>query len=214
MLKIWGRKTSINVQKVMWTVAELDLAHERIDAGGPFGRLDTPEFAALNPFRCIPVIEDGDFVLWESNAIVRYLAATYDQGGLAPADPKALATADQWAEWSAATIYPDLIPTIFLSLIRVPAAERDHGAVEAAVKRVGEAYQVLDGLMAGRSFIVGDTLTIADIGVGSLLYRYFTLDIARPDLPNLKAYYERLAERPAYREHVMVPYDDMRVPGA
>lgn len=214
MLKIWGRNTSVNVQKVMWTVAELGLAHERVDVGGPFGGLDTPEFGALNPNRTIPVIEDDGFALWESNAIVRYLAANYGKGGLAPADPKTFAIADQWSEWSNTVLYPDVIGTIFLSLIRVPAAERDHAAVAAAARRAGENLAIVDKVIAGRDYLGGDTPTIADITVGAMLYRYFTLDIARPELANVAAWYDRLAARPAYKEHVMIDYTHMRVPGA
>jgi glutathione S-transferase len=214
MLKVWGRKTSINVQKVMWTVGELGVPHERIDAGGPFGGLDTPEFAKLNPNRLVPVIEDDDFVLWESHAIVRYLAAAYGMGTLAPADRKQRALANQWMEWANSTIYPDVILTCFLGLVRTPAKDRDVAAIEAAAKRAGENLAILDAQLAGRSYILGGQLTMADIANGALMYRYFNLDILRPQLPNVEAWYHRLMQRKPYQEHVMLDFQSMKVPGA
>jgi len=214
MLKIWGRKTSVNVQKVMWAVGELGLPHERIDAGGPFGGLDTPEFGKLNPNRLVPVIEDDGFVLWESHAIVRYLAAAHGQGQLGAADERQRALADQWMEWANTRLYDDIIVTIFLGLIRTPAQDRNVAAVEAAAKRVGERLAILDAQLAGRTYILGDQPTAADIGCGSLMYRYFTLDIPRPRLGNVEAWYQRLTERKAYQDHVMIDYQAMKVPGA
>lgn len=214
MLKVWGRKTSINVQKVMWTVAELGLVHQRIDAGGPFGGLDTEEFGKLNPNRQVPVIDDNGFVLWESNAIVRYLAAVYGREKLASSDERQRALADQWMEWANSMLYPDIITTCFLGLIRTPAQDRNVAAIEKAAKRVGERLAILDAQLAGRSYILGDQLTAADIGCGSLMYRYFTLDIARPRLENVEAWYQRLTERKAYQDHVMIDYQAMKVPGA
>lgn len=214
MLKVWGRKTSINVQKVMWTVAELGLAHERVDAGGPFGGLDTEEFGKLNPNRLVPVIDDNGFVLWESNAIVRYLSAVYGREKLAAADERQRALADQWMEWANSMLYADIIATCFLGLIRTPAQDRNVAAIEKAAKRAGERLAILDAQLAGRSYILGDQLTAADIGCGSLMYRYFTLDIARPRLGNVEAWYQRLTERKAYQDHVMIDYQALKVPGA
>ena len=214
MLKVWGRKTSINVQKVMWTVGELAVPHQRIDAGGPFGGLDTPEFAKLNPNRLVPVIEDNGFVLWESHAIVRYLASQHGIGTLAPADLKQRALANQWMEWANSTIYPDVIVTCFLGLIRTPAKDRNVAAIEAAARRAGENLAILDAQLAGRSYILGDQLTVADIANGSLMYRYFNLDIPRPRLANVEAWYQRLTARKPYQEHVMLDFQAMKVPGA
>ena len=137
MLKVWGRANSSNVQKVMWAVAELGLAHERIDAGGAFGKIDTPEFAAMNPMRQVPVLNDNGFILSESHAIVRYLAETYGRGTLASQDRHQFARADQWMDWTATSLQPDVIGTVFWGLIRTPVTDRNGAMVEAAIKRNG-----------------------------------------------------------------------------
>ena len=214
MLKIYGRTTSTNVQKVIWAVAELGIPHERIDAGGTFGKLDTPQYQAVNPNRLIPAIDDNGFTLWESHAIVRYLADTYGRGTLCPQDRRAYATADQWMDWSHTTIQPDVIATLFWGLIRTPAAERNVAGIEAAAKRAGEKLAILDAHLKGRDYIGGMTLSMADIPVGTLMYRYFTLPISRPSLPNVEAWYARLCARPAYKTHVCVDYSGLKVPGA
>ena len=214
MLKVWGRITSSNVQKVMWAVNEIGIPHERIDAGGAFGKTNTPEFGAMNPMRLIPVLDDNGFVMWESNAIVRYVAETYGRGSLAPQDRQAFAKADQWMDWTATSVQPDIISTIFWGLIRTPAAERNVAAVDASIKRAGERLALLDAHLVGRDYVGGMTLTMADIPIGSLMYRYFTLPIARPSLPNVEAWYGRLSARPAYKANVMVDYSGLKVPGA
>ncbi len=214
MLKIWGRKTSVNVQKVMWAVAELGEAHQRIEAGGPFGKTDTPEFGAMNPNRLVPVLDDRGFVLWESNSIVRYLAATYGADSLAPADPHAAARADQWMDWSLTTLYPDVIPGLFVQFVRVTASDRNIALVDNHAKRAGANLAILDAQLSANPFILGDALTVADIAVGTLLYRYYTMPIARPALPHVEAYYKRLAARKAYQDHVMIDWQSMKIPGA
>jgi len=214
VLKIWGRTTSVNVQKVMWAVAELGIAHERIDAGGAFGVVDKPEYAALNPNRLVPTIQDGEVTLWESAAIIRYLTRKYGRGTLLPEGEPQFALADQWMTWADTTLYPSLITTIFTGLIRTPATQRDERAIAAAVQRVGEKLGILDTVLAEHPYIMGDALTMADISAGALMYRYFTLPLARPSLRHVEAWYKRLAERPAYRTHVMVDYNVLRVAGA
>lgn len=214
MLKVWGRKTSVNVQKVMWTVAELGLPHERVDVGGTFGGLDTPQFSKLNPNRQIPVIEDNGLTLWESAAILRHLARTHGAGGLYPTGARQLALADQWIDWATTSIYPDIISTVFIGLIFTPAVSRNTAAVDASIARAAERLTILDAHLADRPYILGDRLTVADIPAGGLMYRYFTLPIARPNLPNVEAWYARLTEREAYRDHVMIDYSALRVAGA
>jgi len=209
MLKIWGRRNSINVQKAMWTVGELGLAHERVDAGGPFGGLDAPDFAAMNPHRLIPVVQDGEVTVWESNAVVRYLASRYGEGGLWCAAPADRALADAWMDWMLTTLYPDFI-RVFWGLVRTPPSKRDNEAIAKAAQRLGKSFARFDSCLDGRSHIVGDTLTMGDIPVGATLYRYFALEIDRPKLPNVERMYGALMERPAYREHVAFPFDDLR----
>jgi glutathione S-transferase len=204
MLRIWGRTNSINVQKVMWTVGELGLAHERIDAGGAFGRLDTEEYGRLNPNRRVPTIEDDDTVVWESNAIVRYLTARYGAGGLWPEDPAERARGDMWMDWITAELIPDMTP-VFWGLIRTPAERRDQTAIDAAVKRLADKWRLLDGWLAGREYVAGDRLTMGDVPAGAACYRYHELPIERPTLPNVAAWYARLRERAPFREHVMIP---------
>lgn len=204
MLTIWGRPNSINVQKVMWTVGELGLEHRRIDAGGTFGGLDTPEYGAMNPNRRIPVVEDGGTVVWESNACVRYLASRYGQGTLCPEDPGQRARADMWMDWMITTILPDL-HVCFWGTVRTPEAERDQAAIAAAAQRLGPLWLVLDDWLSSRRFVAGGELSMGDIPVGCAFYRYMNLDIDRPSLPNLGLWYQSLKGRDAYRQHVMLP---------
>lgn len=204
MIRIWGRTSSINVQKVMWTVAELGLEHERVDVGGAFGGLDTPHYAAMNPNRLIPVIRDGETIVWESNAIVRYLAARYGSGGLWPEDPVLRATSDRWMDWQLTVVQPAISP-VFHGLIRTAPEKRDMAAIQAGAERMGAAMQILDAQLADRPFLAGDTPTIGDIPIGCVCWRYCNLDVARPELPNVLAYRARLEERAGYRAHVMLP---------
>lgn len=204
MLKIWGRTNSINVQKVMWTVAELDLPHERTDVGGQFGGLDTPAYGTMNPNRLIPVIEDDGAVIWESNVIVRYLAAKYGVGSLWPEDPAARAVADQWMDWYLTKVIPDLHP-VFLGLVRTPPERRSMTVIETAAEKLARTFNLLDDHLANRSYMTGDHLTIGDIPLGAATYRYYALPVKRPALPYLEAWYGRLQEREAFHKHVMIP---------
>lgn len=209
MLRIWGRRNSVNVQKVMWAVGELGLPHEHIDAGGPFGGLDTEEFGALNPNRRVPVIDDGGTIIWESHAIVRYLATKYGAGTLAPRDAGAYAKSDMWMDWVTADLQPAFIGGVFWKFYRTPEAQRNWPLIRQGVARSAILFRMLDQQLDGRAFVAGDTLTIGDIPAGAQLYRYFNLEIDRPNLPNVEAWYARLQEREAYRTHVMVAYDDL-----
>jgi len=204
MLKIWGRNNSINVQKVMWAAAELGLEHERIDAGGAFGGLDTTDYGALNPNRKIPTVEDDGTVVWESNACVRYLAACYGAGGLWPADPAVRALADMWMDWQQTSLLADM-GIVFWGLVRTPEKDRDDAAIAAAAQRLTQIWPLLDRHLAGRSYVAGDHLTMGDIPVGAACYRYYQLAIERPKLTAIEAWYGRLQEREPFRHHVMIP---------
>lgn len=208
MLKIWGRKNSINVQKVMWAIGALEVAHEHIDAGGPFGGLDTEEFGALNPNRRVPVIDDDGTVVWESHAIVRYLAAKYGAGSLWPEDASVRARSDMWMDWTASDLQPAVIG-VFWNFYRTPEADRNWKLIRQGIARSAILLQLLERHLETSDFIAGDHLTIGDIPAGAQLFRYFTLEIDRPQLPNVERWYARLQESEAYRTHVMVPFDDL-----
>lgn len=214
MLTIWGRKSSINVQKALWAAAELRLPFDNPQVGGPYGKTDTPEYSKMNPNRLVPVLDDNGFILWESSAIVCYLANAYGKGTLAPTDIKQLALADQWTDWSMTTVYPELIPGLFAQLIRVPAKDRNPADLAAKAKRSGERLGMLDAHLAGRTYILGSAFTFADIIVGALMYRYYTMPIERPALSNVEAWYKRLTERKPYQDHIMLEWESMKVPGA
>jgi glutathione S-transferase len=204
MLRIWGRTNSINVQKVMWAVGELGLDCERLDVGGSYGGLDSAEYGALNPNRRVPTLQDGAFVLWESNVIVRYLAAKHGAGGLWPTELEKRAVAEQWMDWQQTTLLPDM-RTVFWGLVRTEPARRDQAGIDAAVENLKALWARLDRHLEGRPFVAGDSLTMGDIPVGAMYHRYRALGVARGADRNLSPWYERFVQRPAYREHVMLP---------
>ncbi len=211
MITVWGRTTSSNVQIVMWAIAELGLECERLDVGGAFGGNRTPEYLAMNPNGLVPVFRDGDGpFLWESAAIVRYLGAAYGNERFWPPSPAARADVDKWAEWIKTTFGPVLLTGVFWPLIRVSPAQHDHAGIAAATETLKPLARMLDTRLAGCRYLGGDDVCFADIVVGTLLYRYFTLDFERADTPHLRAYYDRLAARPAYAKHVMVSYESLR----
>ena len=204
MLRIWGRSNSINVQKVLWCCEELDIRYQRIDVGGPFGGNKEPEYLRLNPNGLVPTISDGGFVLWESNVIVRYLTAKHGMGTLCPEDLAERADADRWMDWQMGTLWANLRPA-FVGLIRTPPEKRDHAYIAAALRKTAENLAILDAHLAARDYVTGPAFTMADIPLGATAYRWFRLDIERPPLPNLEAWYERLCARAPYKATVMVP---------
>jgi glutathione S-transferase len=206
MLKIWGRLTSVNVQKVMLAVRELALPHTFTQAGGPFGVVDTPEFAKLNPNRTVPVIDDGGFVLWESNAIVRYLASRYGVGTLWPEDACLRADADRWMDWQT-TEWQGAMGPAFLGLVRTPEDKRDKAAIEKSVKRSNARALILDQALQGREFIAGRHLTMGDIALVCSAHRWLALPIDRPDTPTLAAWYRRVMMRPAPQGVLTLPLE-------
>ncbi|MBC3381642.1 glutathione S-transferase N-terminal domain-containing protein [Serratia fonticola] len=207
MLSVWGRKNSFNVQKVMWLIGELGLQYHLIPFGGQFGDCDTEEFAVINPTRHIPVIDLDRQVVWESHTILRFLAAG---SHFWLDDPRKRANVECWMDWCQTTLEPDLMMGVFWGLIRTPEAERDWPTLHDKVARCSRHFQVLETILSRQPFLSGDSFGLADIPTGATLYRYFSLDIKRPTLPAVEAWYQRLQNRPAYREHVMVPYDDLR----
>lgn len=210
MLKVWGRRSSFNVQKVMWLLGELELAHEHIDAGGSFGGLDAPTFLAMNPHGRVPVIQDGHATVWESHAILRYLAACHGGARFWPDDPIARAPVDGWMDWSQTSLQPDFLVGVFWGFFRTPEDKRNWPAIRSSLARCKTHFEKLDRLLEGRRFLLGDALTLADITAGTSLYRYFELEIERPQLANLARWYHALSQRVAFREHVMIPFEELR----
>lgn len=210
MIKLHGRISSANVQPVAWCMEELQVEHERLDVGGPFGGNDTAEFLAMNPLGLVPVLEENGGYISEVMTILRYLMRQY---GGHPSDPMAAAQIERWADMSRQHIYVPLIPTIFWQTIRTPASERDTAGIAKAEAALKDSMTVVQGLIKG-PFFGGDTLNLVDYQIGGLLYRYYELEFERADLPGLKAYYDRLCDRPAYRKNIMVDFLGMKVPGA
>lgn len=204
MLVIWGRNNSVNVQKALWGCEEMGVPYKRIDAGGAFGVVSTPEYRKLNPNGLVPTLDDDGFVLWESNAIVRYLAAKHGHGGLSPGDPHTRALADQWMDWQVSLFWPT-IRALFMGLVRTPEAERDHKAIENSRVKTADVLGVLESHLASRAFLAGDALTIGDIPMGCSIWRWMALPIERPKLPNVERWFGALTHRPAYKKIVMLP---------
>ena len=207
MPTIWGRANSVNVQKVLWCCEELGVAFDRIDAGLHFGRNREAEYLAMNPMGGIPTLVDGDFVLWESNSIIRYLSMQYGQGAsLYPADPKPRASVDRWLDWSLASLQPVERP-IFWGYIRTPAAERDMVILKAAEHRLADMWQIIDGQLQGRAFVETDDFTLADLVLAIYARRWYGIpeEIYRPTLPNVERWYRQIGERLGFRRYIAMP---------
>lgn len=211
MLTIWGRKTSSNVQALMWCVGELGLEYKRHDVGHRFGGLDTPDFADLNPNRTIPVLQDGSNPpLWETGAILRYLANSYGADPFWPKDPVQRAEVDKWAEWAKINVAMAFTVPVFWQVVRTPASKQDIEAIKSAVETLERKLRIVAVQFANNAFLTGPELTLADIQLGHILYRYYDIDIIRARLPHLEKYYDRMTDRPAYQQHVMISYDELR----
>ena len=198
MLLIWGRLTSINVKKVVWAAQELGIPFERRDAGGAFGIVGTPEFRKLNPNSLIPVIEDGGFVLYESNTVVRYLCAKHAAGTLYPDDLTARFDAERWMDWQQTTLNR-ASRDVFWQLIRTKPEERDHAAMERSRTATDALFAQLDAHLAGRDFIGGTRFGMADIPLGVEAHRWYGLPIERTPRPNVERWLAALKGRDAAR---------------
>lgn len=210
MLKIWGRRHAFNVQKVMWLIGELELAYEFISAGGNFGGLESPEFLAMNPHGRIPVINDKEVIVWESHTILRYLAACSHKTPFWSDDPAIRAQAEQWMDWSQTTLQPDFLNGIFWGFYRTPEAQRNWTAIKESMEHCNKHFLLLNTILKSRLYLCGEVITLADISVGTVLYRYFELEIERPGISHVETWYKRLQERPAYREHIMIPFTELK----
>jgi glutathione S-transferase len=207
-ITLWGRLSSANVQKAVWALEELELPYAHIPVGGPYKGNDTPDFLAMNPNGLVPVLRDRDLTLWESHAIVRYLAAEYGSGLLFPLEARARALADQWTDWTATSFQPAWISLFWLA-VRTPKAQQDSAAIGKALAGTVRCFAMMERRLGEAPYLGGAELSYADIVAGAAMYRWSTMDIARPALPNVEAWHERLLDRAAFRKAVNVPYDEL-----
>ena len=206
MLKVWGRNTSINVQKVMWAIGELKVPHERIDIGGPFGKNNEAPYLAMNPNGLVPTLEEDDFVLWESNSIVRYLAAKHGAGTLEPKDLRERASASRWMDWQLSVAGP-AIHGLFWGLVRTAPDKRNHAHIDESRHKTTAAMRILDAQLGKTGYVAGDRFSMGDIPVGLIAYRYCRLVPERTGLENFERWYKSLEQRPAFKEQVLpVPF--------
>jgi glutathione S-transferase len=206
MIRIWGRNTSVNVQKVMWAIGELNLPHERIDVGGSFGKNKEPAYLAMNPNGLVPTLEEDGFFLWESNSIVRYLAAKYGPGRLEPADLRERARANSWMDWQLSVASPAIFG-MFWGMIRTPPEKRDHAAIDASREKTSAAMKILDAQLAKTAFVAGDALSMGDIPTALMAYRFRRLVPERSGFDNLERWFAGIEKREPFKQHVLaIPF--------
>ena len=205
-LKIWGRANSVNVQKVLWCLRELDLTYERIDAGMAFGRNTEPDYLAMNPNGRVPTLVDGDYVLWESNSVMRYLVLAYGKGSpIYPQAPKQRAGVDRWLDWTLSTMQPVDRP-VFWALVRTPIEKRDMVAIQKDVDAEALQWRIIDHQLATRRFIEGDDFTLADIALGAYARRWLGVEgVNKPQLTHLERWFAQFAARPGFQQFIAPP---------
>lgn len=207
-ITLWGRLNSANVQKAVWALEELGLRYQHVPLGGSHGGLDDPAYRAMNPNGLVPTLRDGDLVIWESHAIVRYLSGAYGSGKLFPVDPRERAIVDQWTDWTATTFQPAWV-SVFWLLVRTPVPQQDRAAIDKAVAATLRCYRIMEERLGQVPYLAGQRLTYADIVAGASMYRWMTMPIDRPAMPNLEAWYGRLNEREAFRKAIRVSYEEL-----
>jgi glutathione S-transferase len=205
-ITIWGRANSVNVQKVLWCLAELGLPYHRIDAGMQFGKNDQPEYLAMNPNGRIPTLVEGDYVLWESNSIMRYLCIAHGKGSpIYPESPQARAAVDRWLDWTLSTLQPVDRP-VFWALVRTPLEKRDMAQIQRDADAEAEVWKIADAQLARRSYIEGEAFSIADIALGAYARRWLGVEgIRRPTLAHLDRWFAGLTERPGFVQFIAPP---------
>ena len=203
MLRILGRPNSYNTQKVLWLLDELATPFTLELYGLEHGGNHTPDYNKLNPNELVPTLIEDDFVLWESNSIMRYLVATKGQGRFLPADARGQARANQWLDWALTTLTPAITPA-FWGLIRSKPEQRDMTKINESVAKTNNAMAMLDRYLGETPYVAGKEISIGDIPVGILAYRFYELPIERRKFANLEAWYARLTARPAYRQRIMI----------
>lgn len=205
-LTVWGRANSVNVQKVLWCLRELDLGYDRIDAGLHFGKNNEPPYLAMNSNGRVPTLVDGDFVLWESNSVMRYLCLAYGrESPIYPAPPKQRAAVDRWLDWTLSTLQPVDRP-VFWTLVRTPVEKRDMVAIQKDVDAEAVVWRIVEAQVATRRFIEGDQFTIADIALGAFARRWFGVEgVTKPTLPNLERWFAQISERAGFKQFIAPP---------
>jgi glutathione S-transferase len=206
-LQIWGRANSVNVQKVLWCCRECDAGFTRTDAGMQYGRTQDADYLAMNPNGRVPTLVDGEFVLWESNAIMRYIVLTHAAKGasLYPAAPQARAKIERWLDWTLSTLQPVERP-LFWGLVRTPPAERDMGAMQQAADTAAVQWRIVDRQLADHDYMEGEGFSLADIAIGAYARRWLGVDgVTRPALPHLERWFAQISARPAFQEFVAPP---------
>jgi len=204
VLKIWGRASSSNVQKVLWCCAELEIEFERVDVGGPFGGNRDAEYLSLNPNGLVPTVKDGDLIMWESNTICRYLAATRNGERLYPRDPAGRTHVERWMDWQLSVVGPPMGQLLF-GLVRTKPEARDHAAIDAARRRALAAWTIVEDELKDRPYLAGSELSLAEIVLGTQIYRWFSFPIERPELGNVRGWYDRMRQRPGFKAHIEQP---------
>jgi glutathione S-transferase len=208
-MKLFGRASAFNVQKVLWLLHELNLDFEHEQVGGAHGGLDDPAFLRMNPHGRVPVLRDGETIVWESHSILRYLAARYGGAALWPADPGARSRVDRWMDWSLSSLQPAFM-RLFWGYFRTPPERWDRGGPQPAIDECDGFFVLLDGELSGRAYLAGADFTLADIPAGTALYRYFNMGQPVPRHRNVEAWYERLCARKAFQRAIMVPFEELR----
>ncbi|MGJ5179733.1 glutathione S-transferase family protein [Bradyrhizobium oligotrophicum] len=205
-LTIWGRPNSVNVQKVLWCLAELGAGFQRIDAGMQFGRNTEADYLAMNPNGRIPTLVDGDFVLWESNAILRYLCLAHGgEASLYPRQPRQRAAVERWLDWTLSTVQPIERP-LFWGLVRTPPAARDMNALQKAADEAASMWRILDTHLSTRAYVEAESFTLADIALGCYARRWFGVEgVVKPELPHMMNWYRRISQREGFIHHVAPP---------
>ncbi|MCG3460357.1 glutathione S-transferase [Xenorhabdus bovienii] len=203
MLTIWGRKSSSNVKKVIWCLEELNVPYQQIDVGGKFGKLNTPEYLLMNPNAVIPCLQEDDFILWESNAIVRYIVEKFGENSLYPADLQERARINQWMDWVGCNLFPP-IKQLMINIVRTPEDQRDPKVVAQILKEIEKLLKIVDNVLDKQKYLSGDKFGMADIVLAPLIYPWLKVGIERPSLPNLERWYQLLTERPAFQKIVMI----------
>ncbi|KFF62277.1 glutathione S-transferase family protein [Pectobacterium brasiliense] len=203
MITIWGRDNSTNVKKVLWCAEELALPYQHIVAGGQFGLNHEADYLAMNPNGLIPCLRDDDLVLWESNTIVRYLAAQYGQDSLYLADPGKRASAEKWMDWATSLAFS--FGPVFINIVRTLPEKRDTALVQKGIAECERLFDIVDTVLANQPWLSGDQFGVGDIPLGCIAYGWLNMPIKQQSHPHLERWYQQLTERPAYQKHVMIP---------